>query len=259
MKHYFAGRYYKHQKGDNTIAVITGKASSGPFLQVITNHEVLQYDSLTGCKVSRRGIMLNYPEIKGCIYYGPFLTLKSPIMGPFHYLPMQCSHEIISMKHSLKGSLTVRGIDYNFTDGTGYIEGDYGLSFPKSYLWLHCNDFTEDLSIMVSIAHIPFLGLHFTGCICAITYKGVEYRLATYKGVNLSLITETKIVLTQGPYRLAIKLSPAKPLPLRSPKKGHMIGIIKESNCTKASFRFSKNEVTIFQVKSRNCSYEYHY
>ena len=259
MKNYFAGRYYKHQKAGSTIAIILGNASSGEFLQVITDHEVLQYDSLDGCIVSNKGIQLYYPEIKGKLYYGPLRPLHSSIMGPFHYIPMQCKHEIISMKHSLNGSLTMNKQHINFNGGTGYIEGDYGHSFPKEYLWLHCNDFKEDLSIMVSVAHIPFLGRSFTGCICAITYGRKEYRLATYKGVRIRALTEKRLVLTQGKYRLEIRLWPAKSHCLRSPKKGHMIGSIKESNNTKARFHFSKNKKTIFHALSQNCSYEYNY
>ena len=259
MSTFFQGRYYKHQKDNYTIAIIIGTSTSGDFLQVITNEEVLQYDNKDGCHISKKGLHIDYPEVKGNIYYGKFLKLRTPIMGPFHYLPMQCSHEVISMKHTLMGSLLVKDRLYDFNGGTGYIEGDYGRSFPEEYLWLTCNDFKEDLSIMLSIAHIPFLGMHFTGCICAITYKGKEYRLATYKGVKVLVLSEKRIVLKQGNYQLTIRLVPAHALPLRSPKKGHMIGTIKESNSTQASFRFSRRGSPIFQTGSKNCSYEFHY
>ncbi len=259
MKNYFKGRYYKHQKDNNTIAIIVGKASTGEFLQIITPEEVLQYEDMSKCHISKNGLCLNYPAIKGQILYGNFLPLRYSIMGPFRYLPMQCYHEVISMRHAINGSLTIHGQQKNFNGGTGYIEGDYGHSFPKEYLWLQCNDFEEDLSIMVSIAHIPFCGLQFTGCICAITYNGKEYRLATYKGVRIKVQRETHLVLSQGRYRLDIRLKPAKALPLRSPKKGRMTGCIKESNCTMASFHFSSNKNTIFRTKSKNCSYEYNY
>ena len=37
-----------------------------------------------------------------------------------------------------KGEQTI-----DFTNGVGYIEGDSGTSFPESYVWVHCNDFSE--------------------------------------------------------------------------------------------------------------------
>ena len=35
--------------------------------------------------------------------------------------------------------------------GLGYAEKDSGTSFPRSYLWMQCNDFSEPCSVMVSI------------------------------------------------------------------------------------------------------------
>ena len=56
MSHYFEGRYYKHQKGDQTLCLIAGQADGGPFIQVITNTHVWQYDSLAGCQIDTKGI-----------------------------------------------------------------------------------------------------------------------------------------------------------------------------------------------------------
>jgi tocopherol cyclase len=57
---------------------------------------------------------------------------------------------------SFTGRVLLNGRELNFTGGKGYIEGDSGRSFPKSYTWVQCNDFTVECSIMVSVVHIPF-------------------------------------------------------------------------------------------------------
>lgn len=256
MHNYFTGRYYKHQKEGNTVSFIIGHTAEKEFIQILTNYEVIQYDSLDKCKIYRNGLRLNYPEVKGFVCYGRFLPLRSHIMGPFHFLPMQCSHEVVSMRHRLHGNFMIRGQTFDMDNGTGYIEGDYGRSFPKEYLWLHCNDFSEDLSIMVSVADIPFCGMHFTGCICAILYNGMEYRLATYHGVRIHAAHENQVLLTQGKYRLDIRIASGNSYPLRSPKNGRMVDTIHESNCTKAKFRFMEGDRVIFQSRSRNCSFE---
>ena len=169
---FFRGRYYKHQSEEETICIIVGHASSGDFVQIITNDEVVRLPSLCGCNVSNKGIKLCYPNVKGELHYTNLKPLRTHIMGPFHYLPMQCSHEVVSMEHRVNGYIQINGRRYDFTEGKGYIEGDKGRSFPKEYLWLHSNAFEEDLSVMVSIAHIPFVGMSFTGCLCAIMYRG---------------------------------------------------------------------------------------
>ena len=256
MANYFTGRYYKHQKNGNTICFIIGHTADTEFVQILTTYDVIQYDSLNGVKISRSELRIDYPEVQGCVRYGKLLPLHSHIMGPFHFLPMQCNHEVISMRHTIQGSFKVHGKRIDLNDGIGYIEGDYGRSFPKEYLWLHCNDFSDDLSVMVSVADIPFCGIHFTGCICAITFRGKEYRLATYYGVRIHAANEKKVILTQGKYRLDILISNADSYPLRSPINGKMINTIHESSCPKAKFRFTERDEVIFQTMSTHCSFE---
>ena len=51
-------------------------------------------------------------------------------MGPFSFVPlMECYHGILSMNHSLKGTLSFQGENLLFTGGKGYIEKDWGHSF----------------------------------------------------------------------------------------------------------------------------------
>ena len=79
-------------------------------------------------------------------------------MGPFSHLSfMECNHAILSMKHSVSGILMFNGKILNFDQGIGYIEKDWGTSFPSSYLWCQANDFfTRTTSFFLSIATIPF-------------------------------------------------------------------------------------------------------
>lgn len=210
------------------------------------------------CVFSRRGAIINLPGVYGHIVYGPFAELRSPIMGPFCRLPMECQHEIISMDHDLFGSITVDGRKIVLDGGRGYLEKDSGTSFPRAYLWLHCNAFSKPCSIMVSIASIPFLGLRFTGCICAILFAGREYRIATYRGVRILARGPERITLLQGRLWLQIEIErPASGHPLRSPVKGRMQGVIHENNQAHARFRLWERGALIFDLQSEHVGYEY--
>ena len=134
------------------------------------------------------------PGVQGAVRYGPLSPLRTDIMGPFRFLPMQCSHSVYSMAHTLAGGFTVDGRFIDLTGGTGYIEGDRGSAFPRDYLWVQCNDFAQPCSVMASVAHIPFCGRSFTGCICAVVYRGREYRLATYRGVRIVEASSRRLV-----------------------------------------------------------------
>ena len=90
------------------------------------------------------GLFLDIREpdltLRGKLHYGELTPLESDIMGPFRFLPMQCSHSVYSMAHTLAGGFTVDGRFIDLTGGTGYIEGDRGSAFPRDYLWVQCND-----------------------------------------------------------------------------------------------------------------------
>lgn len=256
MKGYFEGRYFKHQKGRDTVCLIAGHADSGEFIQVIADGRVWQFKGSEGCRISRRGVRVDLPGIKGEVRYGSLTPLKYSIMGPFRFFPMECSHSVISMYHSLRGSFEIEGKKVDMNGGRGYMEGDRGRSFPKEYMWFQCNDFKEPCSIMASVADIPFMGGHFKGCICVVWYEGREYRLATYKGVRLCEAHENGLVLKQGRLKLEAEFKEGEGLPLKSPFGGQMNGVIHESNETKGRFRFWAGNKLLFDYSSENVGFE---
>ncbi|MGI6561471.1 MAG: tocopherol cyclase family protein [Clostridia bacterium] len=268
-KNRFEGWYFKHQSKDKTVAFIPGFARCGSFVQVITDNGSYHFDVkklniykggivADKCIFSTKGSYIDLPGIKGEIRYGPLTPLRSDIMGPFRFFPMECRHGVISMMHSLCGTLCMEGEKVSFDGGTGYMESDSGTSFPSSYRWIQCNRFDRPLSIMLSIAEIPFLGFHFTGCLCAIVTEDKEYRLATYKGVKILSDEENRIVLSQGRFTLRIDLLDIpEGFSLRSPLFGRMDGTIKESNRVRARFCFKEKGRVVFDSESGDAGYEY--
>ena len=122
---------------DRVISTSGSKQFDVPTLTV--DHDLISAGS---CLFSKNGCNINLPGISGKISYMNLTPLRYDIMGIFKYFPMQCRHGVISMNHSLSGSIVIDGILHDFNGGKGYIEKDSGKSFPQSYLWLQCNDFT---------------------------------------------------------------------------------------------------------------------
>lgn len=280
---YFEGWYFKHQKGENGIAFIPGmnidsKGNKLAFIQVITNDNSynIHYlypefevsdSNLTICignsTFSSEGININIEEkdlkITGSIKYGELTKLDSNIMGPFSAFSsiMQCNHEIISLFHKLKGEIVINDQVFNFDGGIGYIEKDWGSSFPKEYTWVQCNDFRNvNCSVFAAVADIPFLGASFRGCIAIVYYHGMEYKLCTYNGVKIIKCDETGMILKQGKYKLDIQINSKNPQRLLAPLKGHMSVSIHEHSGCKANFRFYIDEKLEFNLESNNCNFE---
>lgn len=261
MREFFEGYYYKHQKGDDTLCIIVSQAGTARFIQVITGEQAWQAPLTEGNYFSKEGIRLaiETPELslKGEIRYENLTPLRTDIMGPFRFFPMECSHGVISMGHRLSGQVKLNGRVIDFTGGRGYIEMDQGKSFPSAYTWVQANDFEEDCSVMTAVAKIPFCGFHFRGCICAIYYKGKEYRLATYLGVRVIECTRRNIILQQGKYRLEIRIGSGSGHLLRAPVQGQMNRTIVESAACTAEFTFFCRGHIIFHLRSDHAGFEY--
>jgi len=170
---------------------------------------------------------------------------------------MECRHGVVSMNHNLKGTVILNGEQLDFTGGKGYIESDSGRSFPQLYTWVQCNAFDSDVSIMASVARIPFYGLRFWGCICVVWLNEREYRLATYKGVKIVQCERGIIELKQGKYRLSIFVEKHDGYALPAPQLGSMSRFIRETLAIPARFRFMEGDSCLFDGASDYASYEY--
>jgi hypothetical protein len=279
MKPYFEGWYFKQQANGLTLAIIPGRTNNGAFIQIITDKESFivpfSLSEYRKCKFlriecnrfSKTGITLNIKRhnitLTGSLRFQNLTPLKGHIMGPFCYLPMECRHRIISMKHDVRGEITLNGEKLDFNNGIGYIEADSGHSFPEKYSWVQSNDFRKNCSITAAVAKIPIVKCcnktvsHFWGCICIIWLDGKELRLATYKGAKVLKCRRGKIEIKQGKYQLTITVNQKTAQRLAAPHKGMMSRNIKESVSCPARFTLRENGKIIFDETSDHTSYEY--
>lgn len=307
---FFEGWYFKHQKGNNFLILIPGIcARKKPrakviedsfkeygekygFIQIITNsNSYYLYYPISECTIAEdelsikigdnifrnNGIQLNILSkeitLKGSIEYGKLSHIRYPIMGIFQYVPhLECNHEIISMQHRLQGSIRMNGENMSFDYGIGYIEKDWGYSFPKSYTWIQCNSFPEDkCALSLSIADIPIGKYRFTGCIGIVHYKGMEYRFATYLGVRILTYNSKEIQVKQGKYLLRIQLGTnhhnipyltqtqaveRTSCRLLAPDNGSMLRTIKEQNLCPIACQLFEGSRMVFDKASRTASVE---
>lgn len=106
------------------------------------------------------------------------------IMGPFGFLPrMQCYHGLVSYHHELSGTITVGEVAHDVAGGVGYAEKDWGSGFPRAWVWCQSNHFTGatgPMSLMASVAHIPFGPTSFVGHLATFLYEGEVFLYTTW-------------------------------------------------------------------------------
>lgn len=293
-KNYFEGWYYKqvHTRSGKTIAFIPGislnERDSHSFVQVIMSPPVETHyfrfsidefsasDSPFEIRIGknsfrRDGIELDLKMdssiIRAELSYGPLSLIERSllmpnIMGFFAFFPrMACNHGVISMDHSVRGCVEYGEERLVFEDERGYIEKDWGTSFPERYIWIQANHF-ESLgdSFMMSIADVPTLELSFTGLIANLHHLGKEYRFATYNGAKIRSVKTFKgdicCFLSRGELTLEVKATVAEKGSLKAPIKGRMEDTIKEGLGGTVELKLKRGNETIADMKSRYAGIE---
>ncbi len=225
-KNYFEGWYYKNVSNDlkHVYSFIPGVSlnNSNPhaFIQVIngisgkTDYISYKLDQFTWDKKSlfvkignsvftENSIDLDIDDknlkVAGHLDYHnlvkyPKSILSPGIMGWYSFIPfMECKHGIVSVNHSVSGEIKVNDILYDFNKGKGYIEKDWGSSFPEAWIWLQANNFSDtDVSFNFSVAKIPWIGKFFIGFIAFLYFEKKFILFSTYNNSELSDISHTQ-------------------------------------------------------------------
>lgn len=291
-KNYFEGWYFKNTGNEGGISFIPGininDKSKKSFVQIITNDSSYFVDyniedfnfsanpfyiKIGENTFSKDGININIKDDKqnlnvyGNIKYSDSESisknlLNPNIMGPFSYVPnMECNHAILAMKNNINGLININNKEINFNNNFGYIEKDWGYSFPKSYIWCEANNFEKsNASFMLSIADIDYKLFNFRGIICDLIIEDKEFKFTTYNnaklvkyGVNNNSIN---ITLRKGLYDLNIKSEYNIGNKLAAPVKGKMERNIYESICETIALELKRKGEIIFQNMSKNCGLE---
>jgi tocopherol cyclase len=141
----------------------------------------------------------------------PVSLLSPGIMGWYAWVPfMQTYHGVVSLDHAIEGELALDGRAIDFSGGRGYIEKDWGQSFPAAWVWFQSNHFEHPgTCITASIAIIPWVRQAFAGFIVGLWHGGRLYRFATYTGARVEILDiqdqQVAWVIRDRKYRLTMK------------------------------------------------------
>lgn len=291
-KDYFEGWYFKNTNFQRGISFIPGinidDAEAKAFIQIITNdmsyfinYNIKDfkfnnnpfYIKIGNNSFSKEDVNINIEDkSQNLKIYGNIKYLNSQnintnilapnIMGPFSYIPfMECNHAIISMQNVINGYININDETIQFNNDRGYIEKDWGSSFPKFYIWCQGNHFQKtNASFMFSIADIPFKIFTFKGFICVLLIDNKEFKFTTYNNAKLVEcdIKEDSFNITfkRDLYTLNIKSKYSQGLKLVAPVKGKMEKDIFESICASVNVTLKKEREIIFSGISNMCGLE---
>lgn len=290
---YFEGWYFKiiDATGKFAFAVIPGVAmdetgKKQAFIQVLdgkrmtAEYHTFEFDqfqanfgsfevNIQDNFFSEKRISLALPGMAGELQFSgnipwPSSLLSPGIMGPYTFAPfMECYHGIVSMDHEISGSLVVGDATVDFEKGRGYIEKDWGRSFPSAYFWMQSNHFSQPgISIKASVARIPWVTGNFTGFIAGLWVKDKLYRFTTYNRTKLIHAkaddSHVDLIMENNNHRLEIHAIRDHATSLASPIHGFMDGRIEESMTSKLEVRLidARSGDVLFEDVGRNAGLE---
>ena len=139
---------------------------------------------------STQGKIKGHLKFEGIVGW-PVSILSPGIMGWYAWVPrMECYHGVLSFDHHISGNLQINQQELDFSNGRGYIEKDWGKSFPRGYVWMQSNHFSQTgICLTASVATIPWIRSEFQGYIVGLWLQGKLYRFATYTGAKLNNFT----------------------------------------------------------------------
>jgi tocopherol cyclase len=266
-KSYFEGWYFKHVSVDmkHVYSIIPGISlnlnDTHAFIQIINGitgeSEYIIYslkefkwdstkiylkigDSVFTDKNIELNIRSENIHLTGHLEYSNIVKFPksffSPgIMGWYSFIPfMECKHAIISVDHDITGSMKINDKPVDFNGGHGYIEKDWGTSFPETWLWIQANNFSDQkTSFTFSVAKIPWKGKYFIGFIAFLYYNKKFFVFASYNNSELTELSHTdeSIKLTLKNSNSIVKVITTKRTfgLLKAPTQGVMSRRIKES------------------------------
>lgn len=292
-KKYFEGWYYKIVNSDETKAfafipgiAIDNDGKKHAFIQILDGRkrtsEYIRMEgsafkaksgildiSIEGNIFTENGIQMTLPEIHGALKFNGNVPWPKPfyapgIMGPYAFVPfMECYHGIVSMDHEISGSLSIAGEFIDFSGGRGYIEKDWGRSFPSAYVWMQTNHFSKPgISFKASVAKIPWIRNAFVGFIAGLWFDNQLYRFTTYNQTKLRKCSISKedvnIILENKRYLLEVFAFREHATALAAPILGLMDGRIEESMTSSIEVKLTdKNSgLVIFNDTGRNTGLE---
>lgn len=172
----------------------------------------------------------------------PFRTFKNS-MGYTYFIPnLPCYHSVLNSAQSVSGEIQHKGVRYTLDHEMGYLEKNWGTTFPESYFWVHAIDPNNPaISLLFSRAKIVWLGKTYIKHVGYLRFDGQQIELRALKNVTVSnsnISSENRsIQIRSASAQLDLALEYGREVLFKGPKDGALSRMI--AHQTDASIKVS--------------------
>ena len=179
--------------------------------------------------------------------------VKFHTMGNYYLIPgIPCYHCVMIKNSSVKGVIIYNEKVYPLSSAFGYLEKNWGHSFPKKYLWLHAKDPTNPSNqLLFSQADILWSNRLYKKHFGFLEVNGMSTDFRKIKRNKIIVhLSSTGICITLDDFIIEVEI-PSKfktPILFESPSKGMMNDRISHFSDVRCSLK-SKNNKGIIHSK----------
>lgn len=155
-------------------------------------------------------------------------TFKQKTMGNFYLIRgLPCYHCVIQNNSNVSGEIAINQMHYKLTNANGYLEKNWGTSFPDNYIWLHAIELNNpDNQLLFSQADIIYRNKIHRKHLGYVKINGVYRDLRRVKKQHISYQqlnpNEFQITIDDIIVELIIPKEKTKNIVFDSPKNGKM-------------------------------------
>jgi hypothetical protein len=115
-------------------------------------------------------------------------------MGYNYFLPaLPCYHAVLNTGHLVSGEIKQKNERFIIKNELGYLEKNWGTSFPETYYWLHAVDPNDpQVSILFSRAEIDWIGKKFIRHLGHLRFDEKQVDIRSLKNVTVSILSSCK-------------------------------------------------------------------
>jgi tocopherol cyclase len=157
----------------------------------------------------------------------PISSFKNS-MGYAYFIPtLPCYHSVLNKSHLISGEINLFNNNYLLDNDLGYMEKNWGTSFPEKYFWIQAVEpHNPNVSLLFSQAEIKWMGKSFIKHVGHLRINGEELDLRTLTLFNVSynntIPENITITIKSKQIKLEMRFSVAKKYMFKGPLKGKL-------------------------------------
>ena len=161
----------------------------------------------------------------------PMRTFKNS-MGYTYFIPnLPCYHSVLNTAQNVSGEIQHNGVCYTLNNAMGYLEKNWGTTFPESYFWVHAVDPNNPrISLLFSRAKIVWLGKTYVKHVGYLCLDGQQIELRDLNNFKVSINNispENRIIhIRSASVQLDLSLEYGREVEFNGPEDGALSRLI---------------------------------